>query len=285
MRSGGSGPSPSPSSSIRPTSRLAGQAASRYPLRARPSAPTGPEAAVRWGLNRDESGKASRTQPFRRREPCACLRSLSLTPLAQSCRGRTPDFAAATGRRPEEWLALEPREIDRRAGLLDVGRTVSSGVVVELAKTKRSRRQISLSPRALSAIDALAPRLDTPLLFPSAGRRSSTSTTSAIASGHPPSSQLASVDPPGSTTCARRSRRMLSRACITLFELARVIGTSVEMLERHYYGALLDGSGASMTARLAAFEAEQERALGTLKRQPRVARLGHYRPTPSIVAP
>jgi hypothetical protein len=48
-------------------------------------------------------------------------------------------------------------------------------------------------------------------------------------------------------------------ARITVFELARVMGTSVEMIERHN-GALLDGSGASMTSRLALFEAEQERA-------------------------
>ncbi len=37
------------------------------------------------------------------------------------------------------------------------------------------------------------------------------------------------------------------------------MGTSVEMIERHY-GTLLDGSGASITARLATFEAEQDRA-------------------------
>ena len=37
------------------------------------------------------------------------------------------------------------------------------------------------------------------------------------------------------------------------------MGTSVEMIERRY-GTLLDGSGASMTARLAAFQAELERA-------------------------
>jgi hypothetical protein len=47
-------------------------------------------------------------------------------------------------------------------------------------------------------------------------------------------------------------------AGITVFELARVMGTSVEMIERHY-GALLDGSGASMASRLGAFEAEQAR--------------------------
>jgi hypothetical protein len=36
------------------------------------------------------------------------------------------------------------------------------------------------------------------------------------------------------------------------------MGTSIEMIERHY-GALLDGSGASIAARLASFEAEQDR--------------------------
>ncbi len=36
------------------------------------------------------------------------------------------------------------------------------------------------------------------------------------------------------------------------------MGTRVEMIERHY-GALLDGSGASMARRLGAFEAEQAR--------------------------
>ena len=39
-----------------------------------------------------------------------------------------------------------------------------------------------------------------------------------------------------------------------LIELARVMGTSVAMIERHY-GALLEGSAASIAARLAKFEA------------------------------
>ncbi|HET6865664.1 MAG TPA: hypothetical protein VFH80_07065 [Solirubrobacteraceae bacterium] len=45
----------------------------------------------------------------------------------------------------------------------------------------------------------------------------------------------------------------------TVFELARVMGTSVRMIERHY-GRLLDGAGAGIAARLAAFHAEQEQA-------------------------
>jgi hypothetical protein len=45
---------------------------------------------------------------------------------------------------------------------------------------------------------------------------------------------------------------------VSVFELARVMGTSVRMIERHY-GALLDGAGAGITSRLDAYDAEQER--------------------------
>jgi integrase len=75
-----------------------------------------------------------------------------------------PAFAAATGLRPEEWQALERRDVDRSGRIVNVQRTVSSGEVVELGKTGRSRRQVPLSRRALDALDALPTRLDTPLL-------------------------------------------------------------------------------------------------------------------------
>jgi hypothetical protein len=44
---------------------------------------------------------------------------------------------------------------------------------------------------------------------------------------------------------------------VTVFELARLMGTSVRMIERHY-GTLLGGAGASIAARLASYHAEQE---------------------------
>lgn len=44
-----------------------------------------------------------------------------------------------------------------------------------------------------------------------------------------------------------------------MFELARVMGTSVSMIERSY-GVLPDGAGAGIASRLAAMEAEQDRA-------------------------
>jgi integrase len=77
-----------------------------------------------------------------------------------------PVFTAATGLRPEERQVLERRDLDRRAGVLTVRRSVSGGEVVELGKPERSRRQVPLSCRALAALDAFAARLDTPLLFP-----------------------------------------------------------------------------------------------------------------------
>jgi hypothetical protein len=44
---------------------------------------------------------------------------------------------------------------------------------------------------------------------------------------------------------------------VTVFELARIAGTSVAMIERHY-GALLDGAGAGIAGRLDALELELE---------------------------
>jgi integrase len=168
-----------------------------------------------------------------------------------------PIFVAATGLRPEEWQALERRDLDRRAGMLSVRRTVSSGSVVELSTTDRSRRQVPLSPRALGAYEQLPARLDMQLWFPA------------------PHSSLHNLDnfrrrewaPAIEASIVRRPARIYDlrsrfasnalTAGISAFELARVMGTSIEMIERHY-GALLDGSGAAIASRLAAFESQQQ---------------------------
>jgi len=48
-------------------------------------------------------------------------------------------------------------------------------------------------------------------------------------------------------------------AGVTVFDLARVMGTSVRMIEKHY-GALLDGAHAGIAGRLDALEAQLEQA-------------------------
>jgi integrase len=164
-----------------------------------------------------------------------------------------PMFAAATGLRPEEWRALERGDVDRQAGIVNVRRTVSAGEIVELGKTARSRRQVPLSPRALDALAALPPRLDSPLLFPAPG--------GGVLSEHnfrnrvwAPAIEAAAVRRPARVYDLRSTFVSNALAAgVTVFELARVAGTSVAMIERHY-GALLDGAGHGIAERLAAFE-------------------------------
>ena len=164
-----------------------------------------------------------------------------------------PAFAAATGLRPEEWAALERRDVDRAAGVVNVRRTVSDGEIVDLGKTTRSRRQVPLSSRALATIDELAPRLPHVLLFPApAGgllhldnfRRRQWA----------PAIEASGVAKPARIYDLRSTFASRALAAgVSAFELARVMGTSVQMIERHY-GTLLDGAGAGIAARLDAFD-------------------------------
>lgn len=48
-------------------------------------------------------------------------------------------------------------------------------------------------------------------------------------------------------------------AGISVFELGRLMSTSVAMIERHY-GALIEGASADIARRLNAFEAARDRA-------------------------
>jgi integrase len=227
------------------------------------------DAAVRWkritsnpaklaGPNPKPSARAVRA--YTRGEVDAISPELS-KPYRQ-----LPAFAAATGLRPEEWAALERRDIDKRGGVLHVRRTVTGGKrkgtpieIVDLAKTSASRRQVPLSPRALAALDAVPPRLDTMLVFPAAG-------------GGPlrldnfrrrewgPAIEAANIARPARIYDLRSTFASNAIAAgIDVFELARVMGTSIEMIERHY-GTLLSGAAAGIASRLAAFEAAQDQA-------------------------
>jgi integrase len=217
-------------------------------------------AAVRWdymtrnpaalaGRNPEPPPRSIRAYTFPELDALAAELSAPYRPL--------PTFAAATGLRPEEWTALERRDVDRRAGILTIRRTVSDGVLVDLAKTNASRRQVPLTARALTALEALPARLNTPLLFPApAGGLLDLDNFRRRQWG-------VAVKASGVATPARiydlRSTFASNAlaAGVTVFELARVMGTSVRMIERHY-GALLDGAHDGIAARLAAIEARLE---------------------------
>jgi integrase len=72
-------------------------------------------------------------------------------------------FAAATGLRPGEWLALEWRDVDRER-VVYVRRSYRDGRV-KYPKTEASMRAVPLQARALAALDAL-PRDHGELVFP-----------------------------------------------------------------------------------------------------------------------
>ena len=74
-------------------------------------------------------------------------------------------FAAATGLRPGEWIALEHRDIDRDSRIAYLRRAFVHGQL-KSPKTLRSTRAVPLQSIALEALDRLPARKETPLVSP-----------------------------------------------------------------------------------------------------------------------
>jgi len=213
-------------------------------------------AAVRWGymttnpatLAGRNRAPAPRTVRIYTRDEITAI-AAELAPMYAPL----PVFAAATGLRPEEWQALERRDVDRRARVVTVRQTVSDGVVVTLGKTDGARRQIPLSRRALAALDAIPPRLDSPLVFPAPAGGVLNADNFRRRTWAP------AIEAAGIATPARiydlRSTFVSEalHAGVPVFTVAKIAGTSVRMIERHY-GRLLDGATADIADRLDALD-------------------------------
>ena len=125
--------------------------------------------AVVWGLLDANPAKQGVENPQRRRTEKRPLRVLggdrSGHRAARTRLAAMVLFAAATGMRPGEWVALEHRDIDREIRVAYVHRAFSKGRLT-CPKTEASRRAVPLQAKALAALDQLPPGEPTDLLFP-----------------------------------------------------------------------------------------------------------------------
>jgi integrase len=166
--------------------------------------------------------------------------------------------------RPEEWIALERRDVDTRTGIVHVRRVVTDGELKLYGKQARSLRTVPLPVRAAEALADLPARIDTPLLFPGAkggylnlhNWRAHHWTPAVRAAGlaHRPPYAL------------RHTFAAFSIAAgVSLYDLARFMGTSVDQIDKTY-GHLLPDSLERTRSALDAFiddaRAEAEERLG-----------------------
>ncbi|HEX6461025.1 MAG TPA: site-specific integrase [Thermoleophilaceae bacterium] len=200
--------------------------------------------AVSWGLLDINPAKLGVENPQRRYTEKRSFDSWEqLYTLTDKLPGRYRPmvlFAAATGLRPGEWLALEHRDIDRQAQVVYVRRTLRNGRV-KPPKTKASVRAVPLQAIALTALDQLPRDKECALLFPSPrgghldlhNFRNRSWTTAQKAARIAPLRRVYDLRHTFATFALR--------AGVSTFDLSRYMGTSLAMIDRHYGHLARDG--------------------------------------------
>jgi integrase len=149
-------------------------------------------------------------------------------------------FAAATGLRPAEWLALERRDVDRQTHVVYVRRSFTKGRL-KCTKTEASCRAVPLQAIALDAIDRQPPNPQCPLLFP-AERGGYLDLHNFRDREWKPAQRAAGIEPLRRVYDLRHTFATFAlRAGISTFDLSRYMGASLTMIDRHYGHLARDG--------------------------------------------
>lgn len=166
-------------------------------------------------------------------------------------------FAAATGLRPGEWIALEHRDIDLEERVVHVRRAYRNGRI-KYPKTDASMRSVPLQDVAVAALARIPANPNTPLLFPGS--------SGGYFDLHNfrqrewrPAQKAAGVKPIRRVYDLRHTFATFAlRAGVSIFALSRYMGASLTMIDRHY-GHLTSDGGDHARRLLDLYSAAQKR--------------------------
>ncbi len=200
--------------------------------------------AVEWRMIDVNPAKHGVANPQRRRtekRPFESWAHLAAVTARLGERGRAlVMFAAATGLRPGEWIALEHRDIDYDARVVYVRRAFRNGRI-KCPKTEGSVRAVPLQAIALEALELIAVGAGTDLLFPSL-RGAYFDLHNFRTREWKPAQLAAGVTPIRRVYDLRHTFATFAlRAGISTFDLSRYMGASLTMIDRHYGHLARDG--------------------------------------------
>ena len=200
--------------------------------------------AVLWGMIDVNPAKHGVDNPQRRyteKRPFESWAELAAVTAKLGPRnGPMVIFAAATGLRPGEWIALEQRDIDRQARVVYVRRAYRNGRL-KCTKTQASVRAVPLQATALAALEQLPANKESALLFPSA-RGGHLDLHNFRNRDWKPAQRAAGITPLRRVYDLRHTFATFAlRAGISTFDLSRYMGASLTMIDRHYGHLARDG--------------------------------------------
>jgi integrase len=200
--------------------------------------------AVVWGMIDINPAKVGVDNPTPRRKEQRPFESWAELEVIAAALGRRYGpmiiFAAATGLRPAEWIALEKRDINRDERVVYVRRSFTRRQL-KLPKTEASLRAVPLQARALDALERLPKNDESPLLFP--GERGGYLDVHNFRPHQWRPAQLAAgISPLRRVYDLRHTFATFAlRAGISTFDLSRYMGASLTMIDRHYGHLARDG--------------------------------------------